>query len=674
MSAYTIPSFADIVELPVQETFDNGTGIFSGGENYAGDAVGNVLLINDASATATFAPIYVLGKDEKVSLSYTAFHGWLNNGKETTVSLVNSEGQELVSYAYSQGSCEITSVKIGGTSATGFTAFNCQCNATRAEKNANGFDNKSYQGYIAGTDDNAAVAISIDGEGKVEVSFNIVTREISKTFSGQLPNDVKKDLAGFTISCPNNNADRAYAIDNFNVTSDKAGAETVTTVSTVGELLKTAPDTDVKFEMKGLTVTAVPQYGMKGSYVEDATGAVLFDMELKNTFADLLGEGGEFRDSIALSGTLYARYVENNGIPTLTISEETGQSTNITATRTEVVPTETTVKEAKTKASLSRFVVIKDAEMSGSLASDDLTATQDGETIRIVDTFFKLPEDFTTPGKALSIKGVISSEDGGETYVIYPVTADAIEADPSTVVAEKEVADIASLVGLAEETQVKLTLTNAKVITVSNRRSTVAYVEDATGAVALDNLITRQLSAKGLDNNKIVNGTVYASYSAFDGTPTLSATAKTAMSELTATATTVEPTEMSIADANKGENINKYVIIKNADLTGSVVNGDAVAKQGTDEIGLFNAFNVVTDPAYETPAKAESITAIIGTMDGKNYLFLYGEGIVADTGSGIDGINANGKTGHTYYNLNGQRISKPTKGLFIQDGKKKVLK
>lgn len=141
-----------ITSLPVEtQTFDDANGVFKGGETGEfGGSVGNVLRINKTTATATFDKdadtegnqAYVLANNEKVTINFTAFQGWIGSGI-SEFKILNSEGNTLVGYKYDHNSCKISEVKIGGVDVSGFEAFACQSGpAARKGKMCNGFSNK----------------------------------------------------------------------------------------------------------------------------------------------------------------------------------------------------------------------------------------------------------------------------------------------------------------------------------------------------------------------------------------------------------------------------------------------------------------------------------------------------------------------------------------------------
>lgn len=219
-----------ITSLPVEtQTFNDAKGVFKGGETGEfGGSVGNVLSINKTTATATFDKdadtegnqAYVLANNEKVTINFTAFHGWINPGI-SEFKILNSEGNSLVSYKYDHNLVSISEVKIGGIDVSGFNAFVCQSGpAARKGKNCNGFSNKGYQGYINDDAKNPQITITVSGNGFVSIRFVISALKIDKEFSAFV-GDLKTDLASISINSSVNNEDRAYAIDNFSIETEK---------------------------------------------------------------------------------------------------------------------------------------------------------------------------------------------------------------------------------------------------------------------------------------------------------------------------------------------------------------------------------------------------------------------------------------------------------------------
>ena len=138
---------------------------------------------------------------------WDAFHGYFGNSRNTTVSLLNSDGDVLASYVYNSQSCSVTAVTIGGQDVVGFGAFGLQ--------NANGFGGNGKP-YTATGNPHIAVTLTARGSVSVEFSKNGSVVNTQRGTIGQM----KKDIAKLRIESAVDNTDRCYAIDNIKVTTD----------------------------------------------------------------------------------------------------------------------------------------------------------------------------------------------------------------------------------------------------------------------------------------------------------------------------------------------------------------------------------------------------------------------------------------------------------------------
>lgn len=229
-------AFAQVTSFPVSANFDDGTkGIFSAGEIVNTSNIGNVLATGeglpitldfDGDTKTDGNQPYTLKENENVTFSYTAYQGYLGGTKTTTMELKNSDGVVLVGYTYSSTACNITNVIINGKAIDGFSAFHAQSsNPNTKNYSADGFEiGNNKKPFVTGEDYNPIITFSISQSGFVEITFNVreakLGKKYSKTFSGQLADDVKKDIStlGFTSNVDNSN--RYYAIDNFSIKSE----------------------------------------------------------------------------------------------------------------------------------------------------------------------------------------------------------------------------------------------------------------------------------------------------------------------------------------------------------------------------------------------------------------------------------------------------------------------
>lgn len=273
-------AFAQVTSFPVTENFDNGTkGIFSAGEIVNTSNIGNVLAVGngkpitldfDGDTNTDGNQPYTLKENENITFSYKAYHGW-SRGKTTTMELKNSDGVVLVGYTYDNGDCKITNVVINGKSIDGFSAFHAQ-SSNNNRKNADGFT-KSSQFYMSKEGYTPIITFSISQTGFVEITFNgreaKLGKTYSKTFSGQLADNVKKDISTFGFT--SNVTDDAFrcAIDNFSITSEiKAVQPANYTIKYVDESSKELKTSVTRSSTVGSNVTATAA-DMKTFYSSD---------------------------------------------------------------------------------------------------------------------------------------------------------------------------------------------------------------------------------------------------------------------------------------------------------------------------------------------------------------------------------------------------------------------
>ncbi len=81
---------------------------------------------------------------------------------------------------------------------------------------------------------------------------------------------------------------------------------------------------------------------------------------------------------------------------------------------------------------------------------------------------------------------------------------------------------------------------------------------------------------------------------------------------------------------------------------------------------------ITSDTNVLTYICEEAGTYILSTKSGSHYIFYMG--LSAGTPSGINSVSLQTTGNNVYYNLNGQRVSTPTHGVYILNGKKVLMK
>lgn len=203
--------------------------------------IGNVLSVSNATATATFTGGYTLKSTETVKISFTAFHGWYNKDRSSSVEVKNTAGETLVSYTYNKNTGQITNVRLGGDIADGFDPESPFLGRSKYNNsyNSNGFvggsQSRTYQstaGY------NPEVTMTVCGNGIVTFNFVCTAQNVSESFAATV-SDRSLNLGSIVITDNCEEADRAIGIDNLSITSQLYTFDYETTGSIMDWVTKT---------------------------------------------------------------------------------------------------------------------------------------------------------------------------------------------------------------------------------------------------------------------------------------------------------------------------------------------------------------------------------------------------------------------------------------------------
>ena len=677
-----------ITSLPVAtQTFDDAKGVFKGGEiGEFGGSVGNVLRINKTTATATFDKdadtegnqAYVLANNEKVTINFTAFHGWINPGI-SEFKILNSEGNSLVSYKYDHNLVSISEVKIGGIDVSGFNAFVCQSGpAARKGKNCNGFSNKGYQGYINDDAKNPQITITVSGNGFVSIRFVISALKIDKEFSAFV-GDLKTDLASISINSSVNNEDRAYAIDNFSIETEKTQEATASYI-----VKKMCGTTELGSETGAGIVGTTPtlasadmwvdgkKYIYVGNDVEEKGGIAASGSTYTLTYREaatynysVIGKVDdvvikEFAKDKNFEGekvsSPYLRYVEKDGVwyeAARGTSAFYKASTVLDSNNQELVI-------AYKKSDINNVAYFKEAEEIEGLTvstnqnadvrcSNAAGAYNSSETPVVVTTLPAGTYQLTVGlwGGKQDQSQNFKLNDGGEEPWTIPFTGSFQDVSKELVLkAETEISipksdaangrclDYVLIQKTAEPVSVSAIkfatyVPTCNVVVPAEAKVYTAKVNEAKSAVVLTEVSAGSVIAKG---TPVLVGAEEGSY-------TFEASA--------GEATTVADNDLkAAADDTKGDGATIYALVEQ--------DGKAVfapLKEGV-AVSLGHAY-------LELPAASAT----------RFYSIQFG----GET-TGINEVNAAAKADGAYYTLQGVKTSKAAKGIYIHNGKKVVIK
>ena len=378
-------------------------------------------------------------------------------------------------------------------------------------------------------------------------------------------------------------------------------------------------------------------------FVRDQSGAI-----------DFYQTGIEFETGQVLNGSIYGQFKKFRSLPELCAVADKTNADNISFSTGSVSPL-TGIDLGEAAAYACELVTVS---LTISKEGNNFYGTdEDGNKLQVYDKFHIGYNTADIEGKTFDITGIIIPYNSD--FEIAP-TEDFVGAPDETV------ANIAEFKALEKGATAVLTLTDAQVIYNGGRD---IYVQDASGAIDFYN------TGIELNAGDVLNGTIKAQYTEFNGTPELTAVAENNLS--ISAGSPVSPQSMDARTAAQPENICKLVRI--ADVT-------PYLEQTTNEDGTKT-----TNNWYDSSNKFVQIFDKwkIGyeLQEGNTYTFtgimiLYNEQpemyvTVDPTTAGataISNVNAEMNADAPVYNLAGQRVARAEKGIFIQNGKKIILK
>lgn len=382
-------------------------------------------------------------------------------------------------------------------------------------------------------------------------------------------------------------------------------------------------------------------------FVRDNTGAVDFYR------TDLALKAGQI-----MNGSVIGKKAVYNGMNELTKTDNTNAD-KITIIEGTATPKEIGLDEVAGFA--CDLVIVKNV----TLVQEDgkwYATNEDGDRVQVYDKF-KI--SYTPEAeKAFDITGIVIPYN--DTYEIAPINdftgAEELPATP--------VASIESLLAMENTNNIDLTLTNAKVLFVDNN---YIYVRENGKAICFYQINGLKEVAK---NNSVINGHINADYEVYKLMPELKSNKNTNLEGLTIVESEeeAEPVATTLAEVAQGKNVCDLVTLTATLVKEVTYKEDGVTvqsttyklKEGDTELVVINnskGLNKIDEGTEIT------VTGIVNTSNNAYQVKLTKnvstEGIstvVADNGQA------------PVYNLNGQRVVKAVKGLYIIGGKKVMVK
>lgn len=686
-------AFAQVTSFPVTENFDDGTkGIFSAGEVITKNKnIGTVLAAGrdlpitldfDGDTNTDGNQPYTLKENENVTFSYTAYQGWYNVRNKTitsTMELKNSDGVVLVGYTYKTNDCNVTDVVINGKTVDGFSIFKNQSLQNNG-KGADGFD-KNF--FVSNVENNPIITFSISQTGFVTIVFKL--GNTSKTFSGNIANDVKKDIKTFGFTSNVDNDNRYCAIDNFSITSEiKAVLPANYTIKYVDESSNELKTSVTRSSTVGSNVTATAA-DMETFYSSDASEKYVY----KSGNNEIKLAEDEASNVITLTFSKYTKFgytinAKENGTDLGEVAKGETYSDGADIAISKFYKINNEWYETTTS---PYYINIKPENNSATIEVKKSDITYFAETENLGNNTGKVSDKNMSNGAYSAIKGGETAElcklPMGEYKVIIYLKANG---NRSAIIRDVDNSDngtntLCSLPinrsSAAKEYSTTLTLYKTTKIGLSgyttsggtNQSADLDYIYiqrtgDATATVSVSEAgfatyaTNYNVVVPEDENVKVMTVKVNAEGTAIELNEVKAGTVIPANTGILVKAPAGDCNFVVTSDAGK-ELAKNDLKAATADVTSDGTKFFALTKIG-DKVGFAKVANGVNIPAGKAYLEVPAGSAA-------KFFGLDGEA------TGINSVKT-AKADGAYYTLEGVKTTKPVKGLYIHNGKKIVVK
>ena len=263
-----------------------------------------------------------------------------------------------------------------------------------------------------------------------------------------------------------------------------------------------------------------------------------------------------------------------------------------------------------------------------------------------------------------------STKNGQFRFIKAEITANGTSSSGETggtqTATEMTIASLNALT--ADQANVRLKFTNAKVLGshTTKKGAKSIYVREGDKAIILFN------TGLELNDNAVLNGYVDVDFKVYNGMPEVVKNAQTSASNLTVTESTEEamPVETTIAELNAKNHLADLVVLKGVTIeseqSGKYTNYYAVS--GSERIQLFGGVDVKD----YVNGKKYDVVAIFNQIFKGTTSEIAPTKVTETPATGISTIQEAQKV--VVYDLQGRRVQKAEKGLFIINGKKVLVK
>lgn len=505
--------------------------------------------------------------------------------------------------------------------------------------------------------------INLNGKsGNLTLSFSYNKNQISVTSetTGVTVSDVSK--TGALISVPSGTQKLKLTFSNPMSQNGRLDDIKLVTGGSAQEYQEVANIAALKALESGskakLTFTDVQVNFASGKdmYVQDATGAI-----------DIYDCGLSYTAGQKLNGTAVVEYKVYNGMPEITSVSDAA----LTASTGEATPSEPSIEDVNSDLlcrliKVTGKVYIENNEETGYtnyfLEDDDANSVQ---FYRKWSSLDGTDLSGLTDGATATVTGIVvllnNTPAIGVTNIEYEGGEDI-----------ETVANIAALKAKAPTSKVRLTLTNAVVTFVNGKDM---FVTDNSGSIDFYNC------SLGYTAGTVLNGTIdVTEYKVYNKLPEITKVTENQLETSEGTATPQEVAVTAVTDDMACAYVKVSGTVRTEVVTITPSTGDPYERtnyylkdESNNEVPFYRKWSKLegTDISVLSDDDTATITGIVVFTDGNAAI-----GVTAFEyeSTNIENVTAENEANGPIYNLAGQRVEKTVKGIYIQNGKKFIVK
>lgn len=530
---------------------------------------------------------------------------------------------------------------------------------TKLWVNAN--DDSNLELLIPKKDRNESWTATIDLKGNsgnltLSYSYNKSTISITSETAGVTISDVSSTGALINVPSGTSSLKLTFSnpmssnarLDNIKLVTG-GSAQEYQEVANIAELKALESGTKAKLTFNNVQVNFTSGNDM---YVQDATGAI-----------DIYSCGLTYTAGQKLNGTAVVEYKLYNGMPEIT----SVSNAELTATDGTATPSEPALDAIDNSllchlVKATGTVYIENNEETG--YTNYFLEDEDANSVQFYRKWTALDgTDLSglTDGATATVTGIVVLLNGTPAIGVTEIEYEG-GGGQETITA----ANIAAFKALEDGTVAELTLTDAVVTFVNGKDM---YVTDATGSIDFYNCNLSYTAGQKL------NGKIKVKYTVYKSTPEA---IEPSENNLTATDGEATPQEVAVSSVDISK-VCDYVKISGKVKVLEETSGDKtftnyyIADESDNKVMIYRKWKSLdgTDVTTLNDGDEATITGIVVPFNDTVEIAVTA---MESTSSGIENINAEIANDAPIFNIAGQRVEKAVKGIYIQNGKKFIVK